>query len=530
VKLNATGSQVIYATYLQAGTGYSWANGIAVDSGGNAYVTGFTDSSAFPTVRGSYQTSASRSESFHAFVSKLNSTGNALTYSTYIGGVRNEPTSIAVDGSGNAYITGTAMALTTTAGAFQTTIPNATLGSPFVLKLNATGSAASYATYLGGTTFDRIRSIAVDAAGSAYVTGVTESANFPLKNALQAVYPGVDTAFAAKLNATGTALVYSTLLGGNTSSGVTEGRAIAVDSLGQAYVTGYTFSDTYPVTPGVFQPAKGSAGGQSANAFVTKLNPTGTAFVFSTYLGGAGVYVANNAGTLKPEVDKGTAIAVDAAGYVYIGGLSDTPSFPLVDPLLLLGPQRNATPFITKMKPAGDQLVYSTAVGPSQDPCDAFITCKPVRALNQVAVDANGSVVAVGSLITGMDPDPSLEGFGSVGNFPMNLYFPSAGALLESGNAFITKLSIGKYPTMVRSSANPAVAGQPITLTADVQSTKTGGSVTFMDGTLVLGTAPMSTGTATLNVSLSAGTHQISATYSGDNKTSPILAQVVNSQ
>jgi hypothetical protein len=182
------------------------------------------------------------------------------------------------------------------------------------------------------------------------------------------------------------------------------------------------------------------------------------------------------------------------------------------------------------MKPAGDQLVYSTAVGPSQDPCDAFITCKPVRALNQVAVDANGSVVAVGSLITGMDPDPSLEGFGSVGNFPMNLYFPSAGALLESGNAFITKLSIGKYPTMVRSSANPAVAGQPITLTADVQSTKTGGSVTFMDGTLVLGTAPMSTGTATLNVSLSAGTHQISATYSGDNKTSPILAQVVNSQ
>jgi hypothetical protein len=262
--------------------------------------------------RGAFQTKKKeRGYGYDAFVTKLNAMGTALVYSTYIGGVGNdEGSGIAVDAAGNAYVTGWTNSddYDTTPGAFQTThggrYDNRDV---FVTKLNPTGTRLVYSTYLGGVKNDIGGGIAVDAAGNVYVTGWTNSTNYPVtRGAFQTKKKGrgYGDAFVTKLNATGTALLYSTYIGGREGDG---GYGIAVDASGNAYVTGATNSTNYPVTRGAFQTWKGRGYYDVYDVFVTKLNATGTALVYSTYIGGR-------------EGDRGNGIAVDAAGNAYVTG------------------------------------------------------------------------------------------------------------------------------------------------------------------------------------------------------------------
>ena len=270
-KLNADGSALLYSTYL-GGSAYDFGSGIAVDASGNAYVTGYTSSSHFPTTPGAFQTTFHGGPSyapFDAFVSKLNAPGSGLVYSTYLGGSDlDEGFGIAVDASGNGYVTGYTQSsdFPTTPGAFQTTYGGS--GNGFISKLDAAGSALLYSTYIGGSSGDEAFGITVDSSLSAYVTGETFSADFPITpNALQRTFGGRydhTDAFLSKLNATGSALLYSTYLGGSESD---QGSRIAVDASSNAYVTGETFSTDFPITPGAFQTAS-----SGFDAFVAKIS------------------------------------------------------------------------------------------------------------------------------------------------------------------------------------------------------------------------------------------------------------------
>jgi beta-propeller repeat-containing protein len=348
-----------FSTYL-GGSDFDFGLGIAVDSSGNAYVTGSTSSSNFPTTLGAFQTTSIQGGTF---VTKLNSTGSALVYSTYLDG--SGGFGIAVDSSGNAYVTGGAgFNFPTTAGAFQRTLGG--FQDAFVTKLNPDGSALVYSTYLGGSDFEEGRGIALDSSGSAYVTGGTSSTNFPTSTeAFQTTFGGgfLDT-FVSKLNPDGSALVYSTYLG---SSDFDEGLGIALDSSGNAYVTGGTSSTNFPTTPGAFQTTLGGF----QDAFVTKLNPDGSALVYSTYLGSG---------------DGGFGIALDSSGNAYVTGFAGSTQFPTT-----IGAFQTTfgggflDTFVTKLNPDGSGLVYSTYLGGSDDEEGLGI-----------AVDSSGSAYVTG--------------------------------------------------------------------------------------------------------------------------------------
>jgi hypothetical protein len=316
-KLNPSGSGLVYSTYLGGSLpefvgGGENGEGIAVDLAGNAYVVGCTSSTNFPTTPGAFQTTFGGVED--NFVTKLDPTGSMLVYSTYLGGSDQEfcPPRVAVDAAGSAYVTGftDSTDFPTTPGAFQTTLSGPR--DAFVTKVNPTGSGLAYSTYLGGSDEDFGHGIAVDTSGNAYVTGTTASTDFPTTpGAFQPTFGGNGDAFVTKLNPTGSGLVYSTYLGGSSDEFATGG--VAVDTAGNAYVTGSTISPNFPTTPGAFQPTFGGNG----DAFVTKLNPTGSGLVYSTYLGG-------NAD------ENGFAIAVDAlpTSNAYVTGLTASTNFP----------------------------------------------------------------------------------------------------------------------------------------------------------------------------------------------------------
>jgi hypothetical protein len=348
-KLNPTGTALVYSTYL-GGSGEDEGQGIAVDAAGNAYVTGYTRSNNFPITAGAFQTTfADPAGSGDVFVTKIDPTGAALVYSTYLGGSGDERTwsigRIAVDRSGSAYVTGSTLSadFPITAGAFQS-VHSGAFDNPFVTKLDPTGSTLIYSTFLGEGTG---HGIAVDSNGSAYVIGNVQG---PFPTTSGAVQRTSGEVFVTKLDPTGTTLIYSTLLGGGREGG----EAIAVDAEGNAYVTGYTYSANFPTTPGAFQPIFGDAldppnrFGPDPDAFVTKLNPTGSALVYSTYLGGNGG-------------DRGAGIAVDAAGNAYVTGGTGSTNFPTTPGAFQ--PTCGGDAFVTKLDPTGSALVYSTCLG-----------------------------------------------------------------------------------------------------------------------------------------------------------------------
>jgi Beta-propeller repeat len=338
-KLNATGTALIYSTYF-GGSNREAGNDIAIDSAGNAYVIGLTESADIPTTPGAFRSTPVGTDEFDVFAFKLNATGTALDYSTFLGPVGGD--GIAVDSAGNAYLTGSANRdYPTTPGAFQT-VPGGS-SDAFVTKLNPTGTALVYSTLLGGPGFDLGLDIAIDSAGNAYVVGVTDG-GFPVTpGAFQTSPGGTNDAFVAKFDPTGAVLAYSTLLGGN---GIDTGVGIAVNTAGNAYVTGVTSSPNFPVTPGAFQTDK--AAGQ--DAFVTELNATGSALVYSTYLGGDGN-------------DFGNDIALDTAGNASIAGLTSSTDFPTTADAIQSDYGGNNDGFVTRLNPAGTALVFSSYLG-----------------------------------------------------------------------------------------------------------------------------------------------------------------------
>lgn len=275
-RLNSSGSAFVYSTYL-AVAGDS-VNGVALDASDNAYVAGQTFSSSFHTTTGAFQTicgSCSNGNS-NAFVSVISPTGSGYVYSTFLGGSGLDAAdSIVVDSAGNAYLTGvtTSSNFPTTSGALQTTYGGAT--DAFVTKLNPSGAALVYSTYLGGSGFDTGAGIAIDGGGNAYVTGQTSSSNFPMGAPTQSALGGGDDAFVSELNAAGSQLVFSTYLGGSANEDDGGFGAIAVDSAGaNIYVTGDTQSTNFP-TQAPYQAANG--GGGNADAYVVKYSQSTSA-------------------------------------------------------------------------------------------------------------------------------------------------------------------------------------------------------------------------------------------------------------
>jgi adhesin/invasin len=267
IKLNSSGSDLMYSTYLGGGS-TDIGQDIAVDSAGLAYVTGYTASTDFPTTSGAYQTTLSAGGSLDIFVTKLNATGTALIYSTYVGSPgTNRGYGIAIDTSGEAYITGSTSGsnFPTTTGAAQTMYGGGA-SDAFVTKLNAAGSALVYSTYIGGLGNDAGYGITVDASGAAMITGFTQASNFPVTAAcaIQPTIASAQDAFVTKLNAAGSALAYSSYLGGSLED---TGRGIATTANGVPYITGYT-AGNFPTTTGAFQT---TFGGGAYDAFVTKL-------------------------------------------------------------------------------------------------------------------------------------------------------------------------------------------------------------------------------------------------------------------
>ena len=344
-----------YSTYL-GGNGNDVGNAIAVDGAGNAYVTGSTQSTNFPGASGSL-VQASLRGSADVFVAKLNTAGTALVYSTYLGGSGSDiGRAIAVDGAGNAYVTGETDSPTTGSGAIPFPLVGpiqpifGLIGDAFVTKLNAAGNALVYSTYLGGSGSDRGYGIALDGFGNAYVTGHTNSLNFPIVAAFQPANggPGSYDAFVAKLNAAGSALVYSTYLGGNANEFSLDGGAIAVDSDGSAYVGGTTISPNFPGAG--TSTIQATFGGGTGDGFVAKFNAAGSALVYSTYLGGT-------------TIDAVNGLALDADRNAYVVGYTDSSTFPTAVPLQASrnGPGNDA--FVAKINAAGSALTYSTYLG-----------------------------------------------------------------------------------------------------------------------------------------------------------------------
>jgi Beta-propeller repeat/PASTA domain len=409
-KLNRTGSALVYSTYL-GGARDEFNSGIAVDEVGSAYVVGSTDSVNFPTTPGAFDVSynsatagCSGSCRYDAVVTKLSPDGSGLSYSTYLGGEFADGASgIAVDRAGSAYVSGLTVSsnFPTTADAFDRDRGGQ---DGFVTKLNPAGSALAYSTYLGGASFENSIGIAVDRAGSAYVTGWTDSTDFPTTaGAFDRSHGGRfrADAFVTKLGPAGSALSYSTFLGG---SGTDGGVGIEVDGADRAYVTGSTGSRNFPTSAGAFD--RSFNGGFYGDTFVAKLNRAGSALAYSTYLGGSGK-------------DDGVGIAVDGAGRAYVTGSTGSRNFPTSTGAFDRSFRGNlGDAFITKLNRSGSDLAYSTYLGGG-------------RITGGIAVDGAGSAYVAGDTDSGKFPTTAHA-------FDRNLGGES--------DAFVTKLDLIRGP------------------------------------------------------------------------------------
>ena len=363
-KLNANGA-ALYSTFL-GGADFEDASGLALDAAGNAYVTGNTSSTDYPTRPGAQDNS--HNGSYDVFVTKLNATGSALLYSTFLGGADFEDASgLALDAADNAHVTGLTFSADypTTPGAQDNSFNF--LGDVFVTKLNANG-AALYSTFLGGSNFEVPSALVLDAADNAYVTGGTFSTNYPTTPGAQdnSHNGGLDV-FVTKLGGNGAAL-YSTFLGGAGDDDPVGG--LALDATGNAHVTGFTRSADYPTTPGAQDNSYNSFG----DVFVTKLGGNGAA-LYSTFLGGA-------------DFEGASGLALDASGNAHVTGLTGSADYPTTP-----GAQDNSyngggDVFVTKLGADGAAL-YSTFLGGGR-----------VESPSALALDASGNAHVTGSTIS----------------------------------------------------------------------------------------------------------------------------------
>ena len=608
------------------------SSAIAVDSAGNVYVVGTTSVADFPTTSSAYQAKLNGLEIdnnlLYSFVTKLDPTGSKVIYSTYLTGIHSGLASngdsnvtspgdsiysIFVDSSGDAYLAGATNSydFPVTTGAYQTVINSgfANDGYPngFIIKLNATGSALIYSTYLGGSFADYCSQIVVDASGNAYIVGAASSPDFPhTTNAFQPQNNSnyainAYNAFVTKLSADGSSLIYSTFLGGSARD---YGQAIAIDSEGNAYVTGRAGSTDFP-TLNPFQSINYSEASQGEpTGFVTKLNSSGTALVYSTYLGGTG---ANLGFQVNPVAsDNPTAIVVDSAGDAYVTGVTFSQDFPLKNPYQSTNKTYtnrlasvNSTGFVTKFDPTGAALVFSTYLGSSGGEFAASgqgnmaldskdniyftgttagydypVTSTAFQSLNRTTqYYSNGTAYRAydNAFLTELSSDGQQllyatylggSGFGSAYDTGASLALDSSGNAYVAGtagsndfpttagayqttkfteyDAFVAKFTFGspsnKTLTTIKSNANPQNTGTSVTFTSYVASTSgTGiptGTITFsVDGAASSPVTLNQAGYATYTPpSLSDGDHTIVASYSGDKNyaaSSAVLTQAV---
>jgi len=388
---------ILYSTYL-GGSSYDQAYGVASDEAGNSYVVGYTTSTLFPTVNPVQPSLAGGGSD--AFVCKLDASG-AFVYATFLGGTGADVGyAIAADATGNAYLTGvtfsadfpTKSALQAAAGGKQ---------DAFVAKLDASGSALIYSTYLGGSQDDYAQGIAVGTSGTV-VVGTTFSANFPKLTPLQAALSGTSDAFASKLNAAGSALVYSTYLGGNSSDSAS---GVALDASGNAVVVGTTQSNNYPVT----LPLQGSFGGGASDAFVSELNTAGSALLFSTYLGGL-------------FTDEAAGVAIHSTGLITVAGSTTSSNFPVVNaPQASLASAGQRDAYVTRFNAAGSAVVFSTYLGGTGE-----------DSASGVGVDSSDSAYVVGSTKSS--------------DFPQARSIPGQSAYHGAGDGFVTAVDPSGKP------------------------------------------------------------------------------------
>jgi len=405
-KVNASGTALVYCGYI-GGSGNDNGLGIAVDGSGNAYVTGQTSSTeeTFPVAVGPDTTHNGRSE---AFVAKVNSAGTGLVYCGYIGGSGDDLGSeIAVDGSGNAYVIGhTPSTEATFPVAVGPDLTHNGYEDVFVAKVNTSGTGLVYCGYIGGGSDDYSEDIAVDGSGNAYVIGLTKSteATFPVAVGPDLIYNGGWDVFVAKVNASGSGLVYCGYIGGSGDETSLERHryGIAVDGSGNAYVTGDTYSTeaTFPVTVGPDLTYNGGL-----DVFVAKVNASGSALVYCGYIGGS-------------NIDEGYSIAVDGSGNAYVAGdtYSTEATFPVnVGPDLTHNGGDDV--FVAKVNASGTGLLYCGYIGGASYECGWGI-----------AVDGSGNAYVAG------------DTYSTEATFPVNVG-PDLTYNGGWGDAFVVKIS-----------------------------------------------------------------------------------------
>ena len=409
-KLDLRTGALVYSTYVGGG-GEDHGESIAVDSAGSAYVGGTTASRDFPVTPGAFQTttSASSANYFDGFVLKLSPDGSRLLYSTYLGGISDDQIhALALDAQGNAYVTGSTTSLNfpSTPGAFQTQPDRWEGADVFVSKLDPTGSRLVYSTFVAGSATERGYGIAVDAAGNAYVTGNTgfpadASTDFPLKDPFQSKRAGGYDVFVTKLNAAGSALVWSTYLGG---SGFDVASGLALDGAGNVYLAGSSESTDFPVTVGAFDNEN-----DGEDAFVAKVTASGSGLAYATFLGSRGR-------------ESAYGIAVDAQRCAIVVGSTDNPYFPMASPVQSVYGGDESDGFLTKLDPTGSELLFSTYLGGSRR--DAAVG---------VTVDASGAAYVTGG--TGSPDFPIANPYQAV-------YAGPSGYQFEDGDVFVMKIDL----------------------------------------------------------------------------------------
>lgn len=390
-KVNASGNGLVYSTYL-GGNSNDYAGAIAVDSAGNAYLAGATESLNFPTKNAAFSGNAGYRD---AFIAKLGPFGTNLLYASYLGGASDDSgNAIAVDNSGNAYLAGDTFSIGTGNGPFPTAPNNAYQGNnnggrdAFVAKFNTTlsGSASLvYSTFLGGISDDKANAIAIDGSGNAYVTGEIDSypqfpankppippeSDFPVLNAFRPLYnngyidpytAGTSDGFITKLNAAGTGLIYSSFLGGADNDA---GLGVTVDAKGRAYVVGESSSIDFPTTTDAVQPivAGAESGFPAPDVFIAIVETNGSSLSYSTFLGGQ-------------DFESGSSIfkfgiAVDLFGNAYVAGqTSSIDDFPLTTAFDATNSSAQGLAFVAKINPAVPGragLIYSAMFGGDTD-------------------------------------------------------------------------------------------------------------------------------------------------------------------
>jgi len=342
--LNAEGSALVYSTYL-GGSNNDWARALFPDGAGGVLVAGYTSSNDFATTEGAYQRNFGGG--YDAFIARLNSEGNALIYSTYLGESRDDVAySLSPDSAGGVFVAGYTYSndFPTTDGAYQRDFGGGN-DDAFIAHLNGEGSALIYSTYLGGSGSDRASSLSPDGAGGVLVAGWTRSNDFPTtEGTYQRNIGGNYDAFIARLNAEGSDLRYSTYLGG---SGYDEATALSPDGAGGVVVAGYTDSNDIPTTEGAYQR---NYGGGGYDAFIARLNAEGSALIYCTYLGGSSFDVAY-------------ALTSDGAGGVIVAGTTYSSDFPTTEGAYQRNFGGNDDAFIGRLNADGSALIYSTYLG-----------------------------------------------------------------------------------------------------------------------------------------------------------------------